>query len=67
MCVILSAKISNVEDPSLADKEAVLASLNIKVVFNTLRVLYVRENQGSCLYIVFTYKHPYDIRVTLGS
>ncbi len=31
MCVILSAKISNVEDPSLADKEAVLASLNIKV------------------------------------
>ena len=30
MCVILSAKISNVEDPSLADKEAVLATLNIK-------------------------------------
>ena len=32
MCVILSAKISNVEDPSMADKEAVLASLNINAM-----------------------------------
>ena len=32
MCVILSAKISTVEDPSMADKEAVLASLNINAM-----------------------------------
>ena len=32
MCVILSAKISNVDDPSMADKEAVLASLNINAM-----------------------------------
>ena len=32
MCVILSAKISAVEDPSMADKEAVLASLNINAM-----------------------------------
>ena len=32
MCVILSAKISMVEDPSMADKEAVLSSLNIKAM-----------------------------------
>ena len=32
MCVILSAKISNVEDPSMADKEAVLASLNVNAM-----------------------------------
>ena len=38
MCVILSAKISNVEDPSLADKEAILASLNINAMtFNKVR------------------------------
>jgi len=32
MCVIISAKISNAEDPSMADKEAVLASLNINAM-----------------------------------
>ena len=32
MCVILSAKISNVDDPSMADKEAVLANLNINAM-----------------------------------
>jgi potassium large conductance calcium-activated channel subfamily M alpha protein 1 len=32
MCVILSAKMSAVEDPSMADKEAVLASLNINAM-----------------------------------
>ena len=38
MCVILSAKISTVEDPSMADKEAVLASLNINAMtFNMVR------------------------------
>jgi hypothetical protein len=32
MCAILSAKIPNNEDTSLADKEAILASLNIKAM-----------------------------------
>lgn len=32
MCVILSAKIPSSEDPNLADKEAILASLNIKAM-----------------------------------
>ena len=32
MCVILSAKISSVDDPSMADKEAVLANLNINAM-----------------------------------
>ena len=38
MCVILSAKMSAVEDPSMADKEAVLATLNINAMtFNKVR------------------------------
>ena len=32
MCVILSAKIANVDDASMADKEAVLANLNINAM-----------------------------------
>lgn len=32
MCVILSARKSNVEDGSLVDKEAILCSLNIKAM-----------------------------------
>jgi potassium large conductance calcium-activated channel subfamily M alpha protein 1 len=32
MCVILSAKIPSSDDPTLADKEAILASLNIKAM-----------------------------------
>nr|XP_046919729.1 calcium-activated potassium channel slo-1-like isoform X3 [Dermatophagoides farinae] len=32
MCVILSAKIPSSDDPNLADKEAILASLNIKAM-----------------------------------
>lgn len=32
MCAILSAKIPNNDDPTLADKEAILASLNIKAM-----------------------------------
>ncbi|XP_055355099.1 calcium-activated potassium channel slowpoke-like isoform X2 [Paramacrobiotus metropolitanus] len=32
MCCILSAKIPNNDDPTLADKEAILASLNIKAM-----------------------------------
>jgi len=32
MCIILSAKVPSSEDPTLADKEAILASLNIKAM-----------------------------------
>ena len=32
MCVILSAKVSVADDPSMVDKEAILASLNIKAM-----------------------------------
>ena len=32
MCVILSAKVPCNDDPTLADKEAILASLNIKAM-----------------------------------
>ena len=38
MCVILSARKSSVEDPSMVDKEAVLASLNVNAMtFNKVR------------------------------
>jgi potassium large conductance calcium-activated channel subfamily M alpha member 1 len=32
MCVIVSAKDRNLEDPNLVDKEAILCSLNIKAM-----------------------------------
>ena len=32
MCVILSAKVPSHDDPTMADKEAILASLNIKAM-----------------------------------
>ena len=32
MCVILSARKSNIDDGSLVDKEAILCSLNIKAM-----------------------------------
>ena len=42
MCVILSAKMSSAEDPSMADKEAVLATLNINAMtFNKVIQLNV--------------------------
>lgn len=45
MCVIVSARIPNPnEDPTLADKESILASLNIKAmqvnIFNIIFVLF---------------------------
>jgi hypothetical protein len=45
MCVILSAKVPSNDDPTLADKEAILASLNIKAMTfdDTIGVL----SQGS--------------------
>lgn len=46
MCVILSAKVPSNDDPTLADKEAILASLNIKAMTfdDTIGVL----NQSKC-------------------
>ncbi|XP_055932479.1 calcium-activated potassium channel slowpoke-like [Argiope bruennichi] len=46
MCVILSAKIPSSEDPTLADKEAILASLNIKAMTfdDTIGVLTQHES-----------------------
>ena len=51
MCVILSAKVPSNDDPTLADKEAILASLNIKAMTfdDTIGVL----NQSN--YIPLTY------------
>lgn len=48
MCVILSAKVPSNDDPTLADKEAILASLNIKAMTfdDTIGVL----NQGALLH-----------------
>ena len=47
MCVILSAKVPSNDDPTLADKEAILASLNIKAMTfdDTIGVL----SQSGCL------------------
>lgn len=51
MCVILSAKVPSNDDPTLADKEAILASLNIKAMTfdDTIGVL----NQSK-LYLGYT-------------
>ena len=47
MCVILSAKVSSNDDPTLADKEAILASLNIKAM--TFGDLHHNESRKSLL------------------
>ena len=49
MCVILSAKVPSNDDPTLADKEAILASLNIKAMTfdDTIGVL----NQSKLLFL----------------
>uniref|UniRef100_A0A8D9FKP4 Calcium-activated potassium channel slowpoke n=1 Tax=Cacopsylla melanoneura TaxID=428564 RepID=A0A8D9FKP4_9HEMI len=46
MCVILSAKVPSHDDPTLADKEAILASLNIKAMTfdDTIGVLSQEES-----------------------
>lgn len=51
MCVILSAKVPSNDDPTLADKEAILASLNIKAMTfdDTIGVLSQGE-QNIALY-----------------
>ena len=55
MCVILSAKMSAVEDPSMADKEAVLATLNINAMtFNKVR------NYSHAELTILLFTHQYD-------
>lgn len=51
MCCILSAKVPSNDDPTLADKEAILASLNIKAMTfdDTIGVL----SQGTILSLAF--------------
>lgn len=51
MCVILSAKVPSNDDPTLADKEAILASLNIKAMTfdDTIGVL----NQSKHIYVSY--------------
>jgi potassium large conductance calcium-activated channel subfamily M alpha protein 1 len=48
MCVILSAKVPSNDDPTLADKEAILASLNIKAMTfdDTIGVLSQSQYHG---------------------
>jgi potassium large conductance calcium-activated channel subfamily M alpha protein 1 len=48
MCVILSAKVPSNDDPTLADKEAILASLNIKAMTfdDTIGVLSKTSSGG---------------------
>merc|ERR1711892_740004 len=51
MCVILSAKVPSTDDATLADKEAILASLNIKAMTfdDTIGVLNQKSNGKSGL------------------
>ncbi|XP_034244789.1 calcium-activated potassium channel slowpoke isoform X7 [Thrips palmi] len=51
MCVILSAKVPSNDDPTLADKEAILASLNIKAMTfdDTIGVLSQANNEEAAL------------------
>merc|ERR1719216_82568 len=51
MCIILSAKVPSNEDPTLADKEAILASLNIKAMTfdDTIGVLSQKSSSETCL------------------
>ena len=51
MCVILSAKVPSNDDPTLADKEAILASLNIKAMTfdDTIGVLNSNMNMSDSL------------------
>ena len=51
MCVILSAKVPSNDDPTLADKEAILASLNIKAMTfdDTIGVLNANMNMSDTM------------------
>lgn len=59
MCVILSAKVPSNDDPTLADKEAILASLNIKAMTfdDTIGVLtQSKPTAHFCFYKMFQFK-----------
>jgi len=47
MCVILSAKVPSNDDPTLADKEAILASLNIKAMTFDDTIGVLNQNSGA--------------------
>ena len=55
MCVILSAKVPSNDDPTLADKEAILASLNIKAMTfdDTIGVLSHSNKNTIDIIIIF--------------
>ena len=58
MCVILSAKVPSNDDPTLADKEAILASLNIKAMTfdDTIGVLNSNMNMSDSLIFIHSLK-----------
>lgn len=56
MCVIISAKDRNLEDPNLVDKEAILCSLNIKAMTfdDTMGLLQAsKKSNGSFWFLLF--------------
>jgi hypothetical protein len=57
MCVILSAKVPSNDDPTLADKEAILASLNIKAMTfdDTIGVLSHSMTTSSFIYLFYIF------------
>jgi potassium large conductance calcium-activated channel subfamily M alpha protein 1 len=59
MCVILSAKVPSNDDPTLADKEAILASLNIKAMTfdDTIGVLSHSMTTSSFIYLFYIFFH----------
>ena len=69
MCVILSARKSNVEDGSLVDKEAILCSLNIKAMtFDDTSGLLYNAPGSSGYYLIFcvmTIKDPHFFVLTM--
>ena len=51
MCIILSAKVSVADDPAMIDKEAILASLNIKAMtFNKARGTKKNQNKSKKIF-----------------
>lgn len=57
MCVILSAKVPSNDDPTLADKEAILAWLNIKAMTfdDTIGVLSQGNSKRSTITEIFIF------------
>lgn len=58
MCVILSAKVPSNDDPTLADKEAILASLNIKAMTfdDTIGVLTQGKKKRKKVFVKYSFK-----------